>query len=236
MDVDRPRGVDLLNSVPPCLNRPPSRSPLRRHPPASPGQLRRIAFGEDGQKRGALAICDKDETRTESSRPFSLVISFTIFSLARSMRSFSEVLGSQTSLWYTPFLLRPSLDSFFRGLRHDEGLSGPDGPHGALAELVLASRTDRTGWRICTNARQAPVLPIRHLPFAHYFSCLGEVQFKRCNLQRWGRGSFGSLVPRVLVVGFAAQLQEPNGVLCRLVPWHLVTRRQGFGLRFSAVR
>ena len=78
--------------------------------------------------------------------PFSPVISFTISDLARSTRSFSEVLGSRQTQWcaLSPLSwIRPS-----RRPRHDGDLSSPDGPHGTLTESAIASRADQTEWRI----------------------------------------------------------------------------------------
>ena len=70
MDVDRPRGVDLLNSTPPCLNHPALLPFSSCNTPASPYQPPSNCFGENGPTRRVLSICAKDETRTERSGPF----------------------------------------------------------------------------------------------------------------------------------------------------------------------
>lgn len=133
MDMGRPvtDGVDLF-LVPPCLNRPASRSFLRRRHSCFAWSTLLNCFSESGRRGGAFAIYDSDETRTEGSGPFSLVISFTTFGLARSMRSFSEVLGSRTPQWYAPFLLRLPSDLF---------ISPPSARRGSI-------KPKRTSWRI----------------------------------------------------------------------------------------
>jgi len=70
MEVDRPREVDLLNSTPPCLNRPALLPFSSCDTLASPHQPPSNRFGEDDPTRRVLAICAKGETRTERSGPF----------------------------------------------------------------------------------------------------------------------------------------------------------------------
>lgn len=130
--------VDPLNSVPPCSNHP---FPL---PPAIP--LLHLSNSVESCRRrrmeGGFEVRDKDETRTECSGPFGLVISFTFSSLTRSMRSFPEAWGSRTLVWCSFFFPQLSLHSFFSPTPKWGGLSSPDGPHGTLTGSAAASRTD----------------------------------------------------------------------------------------------
>lgn len=116
-------------------------APLLKPPPLllhfSPNDTPRLTratllnwFGENERRRGVLAIWD--ETRTELSGPFSLVISFAIPGLARPMRSLSELLGSQRPVWCTPFLLRPLSNS---------SVSPPPARRGSI-------NPGRTSWRV----------------------------------------------------------------------------------------
>ena len=99
MDVGLPREVDLLNSAPPRSNRPALLPFSSCNAPASPYQPPLNYFGEGGPTRRVLAICPRMKQERNVVDPFSPVISFTISDLARSMRFFSEVLGSRWSQW-----------------------------------------------------------------------------------------------------------------------------------------
>ena len=171
------------------------------------------------------------------------MISFTISGLARSARWFSKVLGSH--LWYSPFPLcsiRPS-----RRLRWDGGLSSPDGPHGALAESAIASRTGQTGWRVYIVLRLTLGKHSFHLlnifPSGVAPVSLAKEIYGNMN-ERWRRlvvSKFYHLPSWEGVIGFRTtpcprcRFYRTPGRIQRCsssMPWHSVTRGQSLGLQF----
>lgn len=85
--------VPVIFSTPSFEPSPPPTSPHPKwYPPLHLFNSVELRWRKaDGGDR-AFEIRDEDETRTERSGPFRLVISHTSSGLARSMRSFSEVL------------------------------------------------------------------------------------------------------------------------------------------------